>query len=243
MGPYGKGEIISYEQDVLKTMGEWVKTHQEALFGTAHDPFKKLEWGHCTVKGSTLYFFVVNWPKDRLLRIPGLKSEIKSAALLTKKDSPLAYSKDSDDLIITLPPNAPDDFCPVVAVKLGGELAIVDPMVKPDKQGQITLTRNEAIAYGHYDGMQYTSLNPNVRYGWDFSTSRAGDYSVKVSAVGVTGTLRISVGDQNVELKPGSVEVVTIHLPKNELLTLSLSGENPKRTIQGKIESVTLTPL
>jgi len=243
VGPNGKGEIIPYEQDVLKTMGAWVEAHQEALFGTAHDPFKKLEWGHCTVKGKTLYFFVVNWPKERLLRIPGLKSEIKSAELLTEKGSPLAYSKAGDDLIVTLPANAPDDVCPVVAVELGSELAIVNPLVKPDKQGQITLTRKDAIAYGHYDGMQYTSLNPNVRYGWDFSTSRAGDYSVKVSAVGVTGILRINVGDQNVELKPVSVDVITIHLPRNERLTLSLSGENPKQTIQGKIESVTLAPL
>ncbi len=244
VGPNGKGEIIPYEQDVLTTMGAWVKAHQEALFGTTHDPFKKLEWGHCTVKGKTLYFFVVNWPKDRLLRIPGLKSGIKSAALLTKKDNPLAYSKDGDDLIVTLPANTPDDVCPVVAVELSDELAIVDPLVKPDQQGRITLNRKEAIAFGHYDGMQYSSLRPNVRYGWDFSTSRAGDYSVKVSASDVTGILHVSVGDQIVELKPGSVEeVLTTRLPKSERLTLNLSGENPNRTIQGKIESVTLTPL
>ena len=242
VGPNGKGEIIPYEQEVLKAMGTWVTAHREALFGTTHNPFKKLDWGHCTVKGDQLYFFVVNWPKDGLLRIPGLTSGITSAALLTDPNRPLGYSKDGDDLVVTLPAHAPDAVCPVVAVRLANELAIVDPLVKPDPQGRISLTRKSAMAYGHYDGMRYSSLRPNVRYEWDLSTNRAGNYAVKVSCVGVPGTVRISIGDQTVTVKPESAEAATIRLPKSERLTLSLSGEDPIKTIPGKIESVTLTP-
>ncbi|MCK7522290.1 MAG: hypothetical protein MZV64_33735 [Ignavibacteriales bacterium] len=65
-------------------MGAWLKTNGEAVYGTTASVFERLPFfGRCTVKGTTLYVHVMGWPADGRIVLPGLRTEVKKAALLT----------------------------------------------------------------------------------------------------------------------------------------------------------------
>ena len=52
--------------------------------------FLQLPWGKSTTKGNALYFHVFDWPAIGRLRLPELKSEIKSAYLMFLESVKLA---------------------------------------------------------------------------------------------------------------------------------------------------------
>ena len=69
--------------------------NKESIYGTDASPFFKLPWGRCTQKetkkGTTLYLHVFDWPKDQVLRVPGLQASIRKAYLLADKQQKLSY--------------------------------------------------------------------------------------------------------------------------------------------------------
>ncbi|MBI9017324.1 MAG: alpha-L-fucosidase [Phycisphaerae bacterium] len=82
VGPKSDGTIIDYEIEVLEKMGEWMDTNGEAIYNVKPTPFRKLDFGYCTTKGSMLYLFIQKWPVDGKLLVPGLRSDVKKAYFL-----------------------------------------------------------------------------------------------------------------------------------------------------------------
>jgi alpha-L-fucosidase len=97
----------------------------ESIYGTKASPFGILPWSRCTQKeekGNTiLYFTVFDWPSDGKLNIPGFKSQVKSARLLTEKNN-IKTSMENETLIIQLPKKAPDKIASVFKVEVKGKL-------------------------------------------------------------------------------------------------------------------------
>src|SRR5258708_11006672 len=112
VGPTSDGVIPEPSVERLKEIGAWMKVNGEAIYETTASPFEKpLPWGRCTTKAgkssTTLYLHVFDWPADGKLLVPGLRNEVKSAALLAG-GAKLTTEKTVDGVLISLPPNAPD---------------------------------------------------------------------------------------------------------------------------------------
>jgi alpha-L-fucosidase len=100
-----------------------MKVNGVAIHGTTASPFASLSWGRCTKKVSaketTLYLHVFNWPADGQLVVPGLKNKIKSARLLATNKR-LKSTVSGNDIIIQVPPSAPDKISSTIALRIVG---------------------------------------------------------------------------------------------------------------------------
>ena len=68
-----------------------------------------------TAKGCDLYVHVFDWPSGSLI-VAGLPSKVLSARLLGT-NQPLHFRQTSNELLITVPPQAPDPRVSVVALR------------------------------------------------------------------------------------------------------------------------------
>jgi len=118
VGPDGTGRIPEQSARILREVGKWVHAHEDAIEGTDPTPFGSLAWGECTMRSNTLFLHVFNWPADRRLIVPGLKTNVKSARLENGGKLPIKLQPEAVE--IKLPPQRPDVLIPVVTVELAG---------------------------------------------------------------------------------------------------------------------------
>jgi alpha-L-fucosidase len=140
IGPTSEGVFPSESILRLKEIGKWMKINGEAIYNTHASPFPKLDWGRCTQKaiedGTRLYLHVFNWPSDGRLIIPGLTNQVKQAYLLSDSNKVLLkVDKFEDEVIISIPSQAPDKINSVVVLDIMGETdVIVPPTIESDQQ-------------------------------------------------------------------------------------------------------------
>jgi alpha-L-fucosidase len=89
IGPTAEGAIPGESAELLKQIGAWMKVNAESIKGTIAGPFDSNPWGACTMRphaGSDsttrLYLHVFKWPKDGVVRVPGLLNEVVGATVL-----------------------------------------------------------------------------------------------------------------------------------------------------------------
>ena len=82
IGPMPTGEIDTREADRLKRIGDWLRIHGDAIYGTSGGPYKPGAYGVSTRKGHTVYVHVTQWPESGPLDLPALPATLKSAKLL-----------------------------------------------------------------------------------------------------------------------------------------------------------------
>jgi alpha-L-fucosidase len=119
IGPTGDGSLTPETVKALQAVGRWMRVNGEAVYGTGASPFANLPWGRCTRKPGTLYLNVFDWPKDGLLRVPGLKAGVRSARLLAGGGE-LRAETEGGDTLLHLPAAAPDPAVSVIRVDLAG---------------------------------------------------------------------------------------------------------------------------
>ena len=124
VGPTAEGEFPAPCVERLREMGRWLRANGEAIYGTSAGPFARLSWGVATRKGDKLYLHVFDWPADGKLRVP-LRSKARSATLLTEPGRKLATTRESERLVISVPPTAPDPIDSVVVLELEAEPVVV----------------------------------------------------------------------------------------------------------------------
>jgi len=125
VGPTSEGLIPAPSVERLKEMGKWTKLNGEAIYGTTASPFKKLAWGRCTQKPGKLYLHVFDWPKDGKLVVPGLKSKVKEAYLLSDpKEKELAVTVEGDNVVVAVGEKAPDPIASVVVLEIKGAVEV-----------------------------------------------------------------------------------------------------------------------
>jgi alpha-L-fucosidase len=140
VGPTPDGRIQDEFVTRLNAMGAWMRVNGDAIYGTTASPFARLPFfGRATAKGNKLYLHVFEWPADGVLRVPNLKNLIHSAKLVAAQDKRLTTRRDGDDILITVPAEAPDPVASVVELTLDG-VPVVGPFLNgPDEKGAITL--------------------------------------------------------------------------------------------------------
>ena len=68
-GPDGRGNIREEEAQLASDIGDWMKIHGEAVYGTSHLNWKKQGWGYYTQKENKVNLIVFNRPLNDLVRV------------------------------------------------------------------------------------------------------------------------------------------------------------------------------
>jgi alpha-L-fucosidase len=126
--PTETGSIPDSVAVKLKGLGQWLAANGKSIYGTNAGPFEKLPWGYCTQRTiknrTTLYLHVLDWPKDQMLIIMGLKTTIKDVYLLTNPAQKFAYRFKDGNLQIHAPKATFDPCNTVIVVETSGRLRI-----------------------------------------------------------------------------------------------------------------------
>jgi len=199
VGPRPDGKIQDDFVARLREIGAWLKTNGEAIYGTTASVFERLPFfGRCTVKGSTLYVHVMGWPAEGAIRLPGLKTEVKKAFLLTVPGRPLAFKRAGQDVVITLPERERDPAATVVVVELAGPPETEPYRIVPESDGRIELPvyladiQSEMGQRAYVDHFYRTTMlanwqNVNDYPEWTFTTDKDGSYEVLASYASMWG--------------------------------------------------------
>jgi alpha-L-fucosidase len=143
----------------LQAIGRWMKVNGESIYETTASPFGDLEWGRCTKKeyarGSTLYLHVFDWPSDGQLFVPGLKNKVEQAYLMDGWNA-VETSPTEEGVMISLPPQAPDEIASVVVLQVHGALDVEEVLPAPDAAGTLVLLADMAYIHNNEGSEQAT---------------------------------------------------------------------------------------
>ena len=235
VGPDGTGRIIPYEQNVLKEMSNWLKDNGEAIYGSSPTPFTRNPDLICTRKPGKLYFFLIEELKGNALELPGLKSEISRAYMLTDPEqAPLTFTRDNE-VTIHIPKRGNHSGMEVVVVEYDGALEVVTPVVEQVEDHSINLTYEAAYITGSYDSESYRSLANDTHCNWDVHVRKKGEYHVRLalnSKLAATRyTLQVGLKQFSVEVKDNQMEgeVGSVKLDKSEKLNVSVFPAESKK--------------
>lgn len=194
VGPSPEGRIGRAEVEVLEAMGRWLDVNGDAIYGTTASPFSHLPFfGRATVKNTTLYIHVFNWPADGRLLLPGLMNEVREARLLARAAAePLTVTRDGTDVIIHVPSQSPDAVAAVIAVRLDGPPRVDPFTIRPASDGTIELPAMFAeIRAQHGQRARFESAGETVYVGnwtntndhvcWQFEVAQPGRYTVSLT--------------------------------------------------------------
>ena len=216
IGPMGDGTIPPASVAVLEKTGEWMKVNHESIYGTSACPLPDSPWGRCTVHDSTVYLHVFSWPSDSVLRVTGLRTEAKSANLLTDPSRKLKVGLDHGVATIALPEKSCDAIDCVVVLQLAGTPKVEAPILTQGSDSGFDLdylkatTSGKAVKRFNRDGRFHISkwTGPGDQVSWRLLVSQTGRYRVSIRysapAAWAGGGFEIDLGTRKVD---GTVQV------------------------------------
>lgn len=193
VSPTGEGTILPQAKERLQTIGRWMKTNSNSIYGTTASPFTRLDWGRCTKKeyanGTILYLHVFDWPVDGKLFIPGLKNQVLHAYLLANF-KPLETQHIDAGIVVSLPERAPDTISSVVVMNVRGALEIETVLPSFQIKGSLRLTADMAYIHnnegsndariGQHDGISHIGYwtDDKAWIEWTFKINKPGTYEI-----------------------------------------------------------------
>ncbi len=216
VGPKPDGTIRGEDIIRLKAIGDWLKVNGEAIYETEAGHFNLLPfYGKSTSKGNTIYVHAFEWPEDKVLKLPGLKSEIGKAYFLADKNYPVSYERSGDDVLIHLPERAFDENATVLALELDGPVVVEkQDYIMPESSGLIRMPAHNAeitsigtikgylehdIATKNTAFINWKQIWTNVNY--YFTVTEGGNYKIKLigSEPGVGSRYVLTIDDKKIE--------------------------------------------
>ena len=217
VGPTAEGLIPGGSIERLRAIGQWTKANGEAVYATEAGPFRKLAWGRCTQKTdgkeTILYLHVFDWPADGKLFIPGLRNELKSAALLVSGEK-LKARKSAAGVEIEVPSTAPDAISTTVALRVAGPPDIAESRTAAGQDGVLLLDAVSADLSGKQLRAETMSGKSNLGFWseagdtaqWPIKITQSGEYEITAELSGeAVGEFTVEVDDQKLTAKsPGT---------------------------------------
>lgn len=191
VGPTAEGLIPDASLERLNQIGDWMQLNGETIYGSSASAFsRKLPWGRCTSKVTgdltTLYLHVFDWPSDGELVVPGLKSKVSKAYLLTDKARKLGVKPSKTGVLVKVPAKAGNSISTTVVLEIKGPLSVeAAPKIAASASNTF---HNETAQYGPqfaFDGSKDT------RWATDDSSSQAW-IAIDLGSVQKISRVRIS---------------------------------------------------
>ncbi|HEV3028448.1 MAG TPA: alpha-L-fucosidase, partial [Planctomycetota bacterium] len=86
VGPKADGTIPDPVQARLKVIGGWLEKNGDSIYDTERSPFGgPIPAGRVTCKGTRLFVFLEEYPRDGIIALPGLKTKVREAWVLDGK--------------------------------------------------------------------------------------------------------------------------------------------------------------
>ena len=122
VGPGPDGTLPPEFVERLGDIGEWMRLHGEAVYGVGRgDVTEFITRGWQAARGRRLYLIIRFWDGNASLTMPGLKTRVKQATLLTTGQD-LEFSQTDDFLtILGLPRERPAKLFPVIRLDCESE--------------------------------------------------------------------------------------------------------------------------
>lgn len=189
IGPDGLGRVPQASVDTLTGVGKWVRANGESVYGTTASPFLQIEWGYCTVKGSTLYLHVFDWPRNGLLQLKGLRNRVIGVAALANREQALSFKQEAGLVEIQVPANPLDPVDSVLVMRIEGTAEIDPAVVTQREDGGYALdflsavTRGSAVKRFNREGEWHISkwTEPGDGITWHIDVARPGEFEVKIT--------------------------------------------------------------
>jgi hypothetical protein len=116
VGPSAQGSFPPEAIERLKYIGRWMKTYNQAIYGTTYTPLQAQAWGAATRKGKKLYLHLFEWPVEGKLIVDSFPGQALSVSL--HGGVALAFSQNGTQLEIRLPEASPDPDVSVLDVEI-----------------------------------------------------------------------------------------------------------------------------
>lgn len=199
IGPRGDGSIVEFEVEVLQGIGKWLSSYREAIEDSEAQPFRSLEFGAATVKGSRLFLFILDWPSDGWLRLPGLETAIEAAEYLGGTQVGFGQVDGIPAVFVGSP--QVDALTPVISVGLASSPRVRQPAIRPNAEGEIVLTAESADTFFHRNGFGYSDPPKLYKLRW-WVEAPPGHYSVRLDGecdVSIADVMWNPIGSEPVE--------------------------------------------
>ena len=96
IGPDVRGKIPFQIKTCLKSVGNWLKLNGDSIYAVDFLNRGDYPWGVCTMKPGRLFLHVLNLPTLDYIFVPGIKSDITGAYILSdSRKTPLKLEKDA----------------------------------------------------------------------------------------------------------------------------------------------------
>ena len=116
VGPDADGVIPPRQTETLKGVGQWLKRHGQAIYGTRPGPLQPVDGVYgTTMAGDRVFVQIVGWPSDAL-SLPPLPAKVVDARNLSGET--VKWTAGSDGLTLSVPPSSRGSAVTVIALRL-----------------------------------------------------------------------------------------------------------------------------
>lgn len=117
VGPTAEGTFPLEALQRLETIGLWMQTNGDSIYGTTAGRFRDLPFGRSTTKKNRIYLHIFDWPKDGKLVIPGLMTVPLSAIFLQDPNIPIGITQEEIQIVLAVPDTALDPVATVIELE------------------------------------------------------------------------------------------------------------------------------
>jgi alpha-L-fucosidase len=121
VGPTVWGTFQPEALERLQTVGQWMATYHEAIYGSTFTPLQGLPWGQATCNSDRLYLHIFEWPAENKLEIEAFPGTVRNIHMLGGEL--LAFTRHEQHLEISLPSQAPDLIVSVLVAEINSSEA------------------------------------------------------------------------------------------------------------------------
>jgi alpha-L-fucosidase len=263
IGPMADGTIPAPSAAVLEQVGAWMQKNGESIYGTSACPVGQFPWGRCTVKGERVFLHVFQRPADGVLRVGGLRNEVRAAYLLQAPGRKLEVLSQNGVTGVRLPAQGWDAASTVVVLEVKGKPESDPKLITQGSDSPFVLdylgceTTGQAMKRFNRDGKFHIGrwTNPEDRVSWNLLVSQPGRYRLRLRyaarAASAGRKYVVEIGEQHLQ---NSIETTGnwYQYKTFDLGTVTLAKSGPLKVVirpagAGKenlmyFESLTLAP-
>lgn len=173
IGPMPNGEINYEQANLLRKMGEWLKTYGDSIYGTRGGPFKPGYYGVSTRKDNTIYVHILDWTHEIIL--PPIPAKIVKTHVLGGGSAKVLQTTNGIEISVKKRHRKPIDT--IVALVLDRS-ALEIPAMNVSAPRSLTFNCKATASNVYHNEQQYSAEkavdnNEDTRWATDSGTKSA----------------------------------------------------------------------